>query len=301
MFGKIIVLGSSGFVGKHLINLIPHSKGVSLRDNSWKKKLADSDVIINLVGKAHDHNRKVTESDYYYVNVELTKKIFKEFLLCEAKLLIHLSSLAALEEFESDKFLQEKDPCSPQSWYGKSKRTAEEWLLSQNIPEGKKLIILRAPMIHGAGDKGNLGLLYKLITKGIPYPLASFDNKRSFISIYNFIFFITQIIERSDLLNNDVYHISDDEPVSTQEIINIIKSETRKKVWNIAVPKILVRIVAKIGDVFPIPLNTNRLKKMTSTLLISNKKIKAAIGIENLPLTSKEGLTITIKSFNQRN
>ena len=50
-------------------------------------------------------------------------------------------------------------------------------------------------MIHGIGDKGNLGLLHKFISKGIPYPLSSFNNYRSFISMDNFSFFIKSIIK----------------------------------------------------------------------------------------------------------
>src|SRR5690606_16164829 len=117
------------------------------------------------------------------------------FLESDADLLIHISSLAAIEEFESATPLTESDECHPQSWYGQSKHTAEEWLFAQQLPENKKLIIVRPPMVHGPRDKGNLDLLYKLISKGIPYPLASFDNKRSFISIDNFSFFIEQIID----------------------------------------------------------------------------------------------------------
>jgi len=298
------VIGYTGFIGTNLINSLStnySSIPLSLRSNDWQGGVHKTGILINLVGKAHDHKGTATEADYYYANVDLTKEIFREFLLSKAKLLIHVSSLAALEEFQSDKFLEEKDFCNPQSWYGKSKRAAEEWLLSQEIPKGKKLIIVRPPMVHGPGDKGNLGLLYKLISKGIPYPLAAFDNSRSFISIDNFTFFIKQIIERYEVLENGIYHIADDEPISTHEIINIIKTENRKTIPNIALPKFWVRALAKIGDILPIPLNTKRLKKMTSDLLVSNAKIKKALGINNLPLTAKEGLTITIKSFKQHN
>src|SRR5690606_34966386 len=152
-------------------------------------------------------------------------------------------------------------------------------------------------MGHGLGDKGNLGLLYKLISKGIPYPLASFTNKRSFISIDNFTFFIKMIIDNQQKLNSGIYHIADDESISTKEIIEIIKNVTGKNVLNIAMPKFLIRVVAKMGDILPIPLNSKRLKKMTSDLLVSNQKIKQALGIEKLPLTAKDGLEQTIKSF----
>lgn len=294
---KTIILGSSGFIGQNLIKRNPNSEGVSLRDGNWKNQISDAEVIINLVGKAHDHKGKATEQDFHYANVDLAKEIFNEFLISNAKLLIHISSIAAQEEFESSKPLKEENQCHPFSSYGKTKREAEEWLLQQNLPEKKKLIILRPPMVHGEGDKGNLGLLYKLISKGIPYPLASFDNKRSFISIDNFSYFINQIIENKELLENGIYHISDDEAVSTKEIIEIIKKVENNNTLNLSLPKVLVKFLAKIGDIIPLPLNTKRLKKMTGNLEVSNQKIKNALGITQLPISAKKGIEITIKSF----
>lgn len=204
---KTIILGSSGFIGQNLIKRNPNAEGFSLRDENWRSQISNAEVIVNLVGKAHDHKGTATEQDFHYANVDLAKEIFNEFLKSNAKLLIHISSIAAQEEFESSKPLKEENQYHPFSSYGKTKREAEEWLLQQNLPEKKKLIILRPPMVHGEGDKGNLGLLYKLISKGIPYPLASFDNKRSFNSIDNFSYFINQIIENKELLENGIYHI----------------------------------------------------------------------------------------------
>lgn len=258
---KTIILGSFGFIGKFLIQQMGNSIGLSLRDPLWKSSLQGVDIIINLVGKAHDHKGTATESDYQHANVELAKQIFDEFVKSEAKLLIHISSLAALEEFESRQPLIEEDACHPISWYGKTKREAEEWLLCQELPEDKKLIILRPPMVHGPGDKGNLGLLYKLISKGIPYPLGAFNNKRSFISIGNFCFYIEQIIEKHNLLKSGIYHVADDQPISTKEIIQIIKEVTGKRGVDLALPKALIYAIARIGDRLPIPLNTSRLKK----------------------------------------
>lgn len=224
-----IVLGNSGFIGCSILNMLSSTKGISLRDLNWQMSLNDSEFIINVVGKAHDHKGTATEADYYHVNVDLVKDVFEAFKQSSAKLLIHISSLAALEEFESDIPLLEQDICNPVSWYGKSKRAAEMWLLGQDLPDNKKLIILRPPMVHGPGDKGNLGLLYKLISKGIPYPLSAFNNKRSFISIENFCFFINQIIQNHDKLKSGIYHIADNQPISTKEIIEIIKKKLVKK------------------------------------------------------------------------
>lgn len=295
---SIIVLGASGFIGQHLLSSLGGGTiGASLRDRAWRSEVAEADVVINLVGKAHDHKGTADEQDYYFANVELAKQVYSAFVESSARLLLHVSSLAAVEEFESQVPLTEEQACQPLSWYGQSKRAAEEWLKAQEIPLGKKLIIVRPPMVHGPGDKGNLGLLYKLISKGIPYPLSSFNNARAFISIDNFSFFIQQIIDKRDMLVSGIYHISDDETISTKEIIEIIQMVTGKNVTNLALPKFLVKGIAKIGDVIPITLNTKRLKKMTSDLLVSNEKIKQALGIERLPLTAKEGLEKTIRSF----
>lgn len=298
----IAIYGASGFIGKNL-RLYCSERGYEVKSLSIRNVISENDlpyytnVIINLVGKAHDHKGEATKEDYYYANVKLAKDIFQAFLDSSATLLIHVSSLAALEEFESSIPLNESDPCRPVSWYGKSKRDAEEWLLTQALPPNKKLIIIRPPMVHGAGDKGNLGLLYKFISKGIPYPLESFDNRRSFISIDNFSFFIRQIIDNRDNIDSGIYHIADDEPISTKEIIQVIKKMTGKNVPDIALPQFLIKGLARVGDVVSFPLNSKRLKKMTSDLLVSNKKIKQALGINKLPITAKEGLEKTIRSF----
>ncbi|MNN40153.1 hypothetical protein D3C81_1542150 [compost metagenome] len=134
----------------------------------------------------------------------------------------------------------------------------------------------------------------------MPYPLSSFDNKRSFIAIDNFCFFIEQIIRNHSRMESGIYHIADDEPVSTKRIIEIIKEVTGRKVINIRLPKMVVHVIAKLGDVLPFPLNTRRLKKMTSDLLVSNNKIKEALGIEELPLTAEQGIEKTIRSFEIR-
>ena len=299
----INIVGHTGFIGRNLISYFKNKgievSGVSVRNPDWKVQLQEGSFLVNLVGKAHDHQSVAIESEYYYANVELTKQIFECFLFSPAKVFIHISSIAALEEFESNSDLKEDDIPHPVSWYGKSKYAAEEWLLSQIIPLDKKIIILRPPMVHGSGDKGNLGLLYKFISKGIPYPLASFDNKRSFISIDNFSYFLEEIIKSNKDLVSGIYHISDDEAISTKDIILIIKKVINKRSRYVAFPQFLMKLVARIGDIIPIPLNTKRLKKMTSNLLVSNKKIKKALGVNDLPFSAHEGLEKTIRSFNE--
>ncbi len=297
---NVKVLGASGFVGKNLINYMPEATGISLRDPNWEMLIKNSEVIINLVGKAHDLSKKACEYEYRTVNVELTKDIYHAFLRSNAYLLIHISSIAAVEELESKRYLTEEDNCQPTSYYGKTKREAEIWLLRQPLPVGKKIIILRPPMIHGPGDKGNLGLLYKFISSGVPYPLYSFINKRSFISVSNFNYFINEIITKRDFIQTGVYHLADDEFVSTNELVNLLKDSLGKNTPNISFPRWVIRSIASIGDILPIPINSRRLKKLTASLLVSNSKIKNMLKIEKLPITAIEGLALTIESLKNK-
>src|SRR5690606_32569565 len=108
--------------------------------------------------------------------------------------------------------------------------------------------------------------------KGIPYPLAAFENKRSFLSIENCSFFMHQIIKNHHKMESGIYHIADDEVVSTNEIIELIQKVTNKKGVQLRLPKGLVKSMAKMGDVLHLPLNSKRLKKMTGNLMVSNHK-----------------------------
>ena len=149
-------------------------------------------------------------------------------------------------------------------------------------------------MIHGPGNKGNLNLLYNFIQKGIPYPLASFENKRSFLSIENLCFIIAKLIE--DEIPSGIYHLADDGSLSTSEVVRILAAslEKRPKLW--AIPRKLISGLAKIGDVLNLPLSTERLNKLTENYVVSNEKIKNALNTE-LPVSSQGGLSATAKSF----
>ena len=102
-----------------------------------------------------------------------------------------LSSVKAAADEINGELTEEIIP-KPSTHYGKSKLLAEEYILSKVLPPGKRVYIIRPCMIHGPGNKGNLNLLYQLVRKNVPWPLASFDNKRSFCSIENLCFVIKE-------------------------------------------------------------------------------------------------------------
>ena len=195
-----------------------------------------------------------------------------------------------------DAVLTENHILNPKTHYGKSKLLAEEYILSKQIPVGKRVYILRPCMIHGPGNKGNLNLLYKIVNKGLPWPLGAFDNKRSFCSIDNLCFVLNELIQNDQILSG-VYNIADDDALSTNELIKMIAESQGKKPFIINTPRFLVKSLSKLGNVFRLPLNTERLNKLTETYIVSNKKLKNVIN-KPLPVTAKEGLIKTFNSFN---
>jgi nucleoside-diphosphate-sugar epimerase len=290
----ILLTGSTGFVGTSLINSF-NSDDIVQYKRSDELKINTFSAVIHLAGKAHDLKKTSNPNEYYQVNTELTKTVFDAFFASDAKVFITLSSVkAAADEVEG--LLTEDHRPNPITHYGKSKLLAEQYILSKEIPEGKRVYILRPCMIHGQGNKGNLNLLYKLVSKSIPWPLGAFDNKRSFCSIDNLMFIIKELIEREDI-SSGVYNIADDEALSTNNVISILAESQNKraKIWNVS--KVLIKSLAKLGDVLRLPLTTERLQKLTESYVVSNQKIKTAIG-KPLPLSSKEGLLKTFKSFN---
>lgn len=297
---KILITGSSGFVGRNLSAYFEQQQIVanvlSLRNNDWKEHIDNqADVIIHLAGKAHDTSSTYEEDEYFKVNRDLTISLFDEFLKSEIKDFFFFSSVKAVADSVSDVLLEDAVGI-PKTPYGRSKFEAENYLLSKELSEGKRLFIIRPCMIHGPGNKGNLNLLYKIVDKGIPWPLAAFENQRSFLSIDNLSFLVLKMLQNREV-ESGIYNFADDETISTNQLVKIIgiASGKKTKLWYIS--SNLINSVAKIGDKIKLPLNSERLKKLTESYVVSNQKIKTALGINKLPLSAEEGLIITIKSF----
>ena len=289
---SILITGSTGFVGKNLLNYLNGKFQIVCFNRTFD---FNADIIVHLAGKAHDLKNVSNADDYYFVNTELTKKVFDRFIDSESKVFITLSSVKAVADILDVNLTEEYIP-NPVTHYGKSKLLAEEYILSKIIPKGKRVYILRPCMIHGPGNKGNLNLLYKIVKRGTPWPLGAFDNKRSFCSIDNICFIINELIE-NDQINSGIYNIADDEVFSTNELIKLIAETHGRKPFILNIPKYLIKSLSKLGDIFRLSINTERLIKLTETYVVSNQKIKNAIN-KPFPVSAKEGLLKTFNSFN---
>ena len=311
---RILITGINGFVGSNFTNswsknhklfgvdiLQPEKEGVE-RTFAWEDlhKLPPMDAIVHLAGKAHDTKNQSVAQSYFDINTGLTERIFNFFLQSDAKTFVFFSSVKAAADSVPGDVLTEDVVPAPVGPYGESKIRAEEYILKKLsvLPSDsdKRVFILRPCMIHGPGNKGNLNLLYSVVSRGIPWPLGAYENLRSFCSIDNISFVVEQLIIKEGI-ESGIYHVGDDEPISTNELIGLIGESVgkRSRIWRL--PKALMGAAASVGGVLHLPLNKDRLHKLTENYVVSNDKIKRALGIERMPLSAKEGMRKTLESF----
>ena len=324
---KILITGVHGFVGSNLVEALkkehtiygldiinPSKEGVE-KTFSWDEidevhgaglmfngSPLEVDAIIHLAGKAHDvkSGGRGQKEVYMKINFGLTQKIFDYFLAHDSikKFVFFSTAKAAADRVEG--VLTEDVVPSPVGPYGESKIAAEQYLLSKM--EGvrskrKDVYIFRPCMIHGPGNKGNLNLLYGVVKKGIPWPLGAFENHRTFTSIENICFAVNGVLTKD--IPSGIYNMGDDVALSTNELIDEICKSLGKKAHIWKLPKGLMTNIAKIGGILHLPLNPDRLQKLTENYVSSNAKIKKALGVDKMPVDARTGLQRTLESFRE--
>jgi len=328
---NILITGVHGFVGSHLVCALssehrifgldivsPEKVGV-FKTFSWHDLdngiIPPMDAIIHLAGKAHDTRNKHEEGIYFKVNTELTQQIFDWYLQnSSAKKFIFFSTVKSAADYVPGDMLTEECVPTPVGPYGESKIKAENYIIKLYAPGAlenpyhdfgnsalfpdKKVYIMRPSMIHGPGNKGNLNLLYEVVSKGLPWPLGAFDNRRSYTSVGNLCVVIDGLLTRQ--VESGIYHMADDETLSTNELVEVICRAIGKKTHIWRIPRELINGCAKVGGWLKLPLNPLRLKKLTENYVVSNVKIKIALGIERMPISAKDGLYTTIESFRRQ-
>ena len=315
---NILITGIHGFVGSNLVMALkgrhtlygldivaPDKEGV-VKTFLWseleifryalndKKEGVRFDAIIHLAGKAHDTKNQSVAQVYFDINTGLTQKIFDFFLESTIKKFIFFSSVKAAADSVVGDVLTEKVIPTPVGPYGESKIKAEEYI-QERLPQNKQVYILRPCMIHGPGNKGNLNLLYNVVKKGIPWPLGDFENKRSFTSIDNLCYVVEGLLTKD--VASGIYHMGDDEALSTNELIALMCEAMGKEphIWKMN--RKMMEGCAGLGTLLHLPLNTERLRKLTENYVVSNEKIKSALGIDRMLVRAVDGIMKTIRSF----
>ena len=314
---KILITGAYGFVGTNLCRYLVERGHVcdaldvaaARRDDvpyssfhTWDELEAvrkeDFDAVVHLAGKAHDLKKVASEQSYFDVNVGLTQKIVES--------LKSQDSGSGLKPGFKFIYFSSSKASADGNAYGRSKLAAERFLQSGQLNQPHvRTIILRPAMIHGPGNKGNLNLLWGIARRGFPWPLAAFENQRSFTSIGNICAAVEALaakeIEPSathhSSLKLHTFSIADDEMLSTNRLIELMAEACGKKprLWKL--PKGLMCFAARLGDCLHLPLNTERIEKLTEDSFVDNSALKSYLGWTHMPIRAEDGMRETLASF----
>lgn len=248
---KILVTGATGFIGKNLCqallendhkivgvtrgpikknNNITFVQKVLTKDTDWADILKGVDVVIHLAGRAHVMKETSENSYQAYadINVDATKRLAEQASLSGVKRFIYLSSVKVNGERTNRSAFNEVNIPLPEDDYGKTKWEAEKVLTDIAKDTGMEVVIIRPPLVYGEGVKGNFKSLIKLARLNIPLPFGAINNKRSLVFIENLIDFIV-LCTHHPKAANQTFLISDDDDVSTTQLIRHIKEVSGKK------------------------------------------------------------------------
>jgi len=318
----ILITGASGFVGRHLIPdliqpslhivaairkpqpLAPNFTYVTVGDISgsteWSETLLDVDVIIHLAARAHVINDSVSdpEAEFYKTNTVATENLVRQAITCGVKHFIFMSSVGAMATL-SDCPLIESSPCLPETPYGKSKLQAEQAIERLCNHSPMTWTIIRSPLVYGPGNPGNMARLQALIQKKLPLPLASIQNRRSFIYVESLVDAIITCMTHPKA-RNQTFLVSDGQDLSTPELMQKIAYYSGHPCRLVPVPLPLLQTAARCGDLAerllnrPLPLNSDALQKLTGSLTVDSSKICHELNWHP-PFTVDQGLARTLQ------
>jgi len=249
---KILVTGSTGFVGTELCHELQHTEyfiSNTVRDCSklipgldnivipsfssdtdWSHALEGCDTIIHLAARAHILNDSCTDplSAFRLTNTSATLNLAEQAAACGVSRFIFLSSIGVNGSKTAEKIFHYNDSPSPHSPYAVSKFEAEIGLREIAERTNLDVVIIRSPGIYGRNAPGNFGLLVKCIRYGLPIPVGSIRNKRSLVSVENIVSFIIACVEHKAAAN-ELFLISDGEDLSTVQLLNVLGKLVGKK------------------------------------------------------------------------
>lgn len=314
---RILVTGATGFVGRALIPLLldkgwnvsvalrtarsqsdfhpairQHVVGEINGNTDWTNVLTDVDVVVHLAARVHvmrDQEADPLEA-YRSVNVEGTKRLIEACVMAGVQRFVFMSSVKAVGEGNRNgKPYSETDPPEPIDPYGISKLEAEEVVNQVFEKSAMETVILRPPMVYGPGVKANMRRLMRGVQLGLPFPLASVKNLRSMIYVMNLADAVVACVERPEAAGQ-VFFVSDDEHLSTPELVAELAHLMGKKPRLFPIPTSLLRVGATLFGL------RNEIDRLTESLVVDTSRIKETLGWSP-PWSVHDGLRETVRSY----
>jgi UDP-glucose 4-epimerase len=285
MLENILITGSNGYLGNTFLNQYKNKykfeKFSLLTQKLDNINFEDVDTVLHCAALVHQKLEHSYEK-YYEINVNYPLKLAKLAKQNGVKQFVFISTIAVYgEDKEKIDGNTLYEPITP---YGKSKLEAEKKLLELN-DDNFLVSIIRPPMIYGKNAPGNIDSLIKLVKKLPILPLGKIENKRSFISIQNLCYIIDEIITQQQ---NGVFLASDDEPLSTSKLIELIAKNLDKKVYLIKIP-FFESLLKTLKPSFH--------KRLYGSLEVDNTLTKEKLNLKN-PYSVEDGIRLMIKGEN---
>ncbi len=326
---KVLVTGASGFIGRTLcakLRGLGHEVAACSRSQAqmpgifyvrspelgpnaeWRDILVAVDAVVHLAGLSHVPSGKSDpESEKYYlhVNAEGSRRLAEQCARGGVKHFLLLSSCHAVAA-KSNEVLTDSIRPHPVSAYGRSKLAAEEGIRSVLANSSCSWTILRSPLVYGPGNESNFGALLKLLRTGLPLPLASVRNKRSFIYVENLVDLIASCLLNPKAFGK-IFLPSDGEDVSTPDLIRAIaranadleenrrektgfraktRHTPRRSLRILPCPEGILKFVGRL-------LALGALEKLTCSLYVDSEPLRRDLGWKP-PFTMNEGLRRTL-------
>jgi len=297
---KILIIGGDSFVAKNFISELSdvyQITVVSRKSTGYKnevlsvdfKDIADDifakhDIVFNCAAIVHLNEKKVNPCLYFDVNHKLAVHNAQKAQQNGCSVFVQMSTIAVYGEIST---IDNSTVENPQTQYGSSKLLADNFLLSMQS-EKFRVILFRPPMIYGNGAPGNMLKLIQLVHKFSVLPFKSANEKRDFIHIRNFLFFLNIAIENNF---QGVLLVSDNHGISTKELVQIIASSANIKLKLFSIPKIFFQLM-------------NMKFKKTLSKLFGNLKIEISQPFEpylkDLPVLPTHGIKEMVENFKSK-
>jgi nucleoside-diphosphate-sugar epimerase len=312
---NVLVTGANGFVGYHLChffrdrgwnvvgavrssaNIRDRLEGIEWtevgdirRNPDWESILQGVHVVVHLSARVHVMKEDSSDplGEFRRVNVAATEFIARAAAKAGVRRFLFLSSIGAVANLSS-KLLTEESPCRPESEYGKSKLEAEKKLMQVSAETGLEIVILRPPLIYGPFNPGNFVRLLRLVDRGYPLPFHSINNLRSFLFIGNLVDAIGLCASHPKAVG-EIFHATDDEDVSTPELIHRIASVLNRPPRLFYFPPSVIRLAGRIVG------KSAEVERLLGSLVIDSDKIKRVLSWKP-PYTMEQGLKKTARWY----
>jgi nucleoside-diphosphate-sugar epimerase len=318
---NILVTGSSGFVGKSLVetlvNNTKHQVAALVRNLPAKMNervtyhslsnfsdicadhaaLEDVQVVIHLASRVHVMDE--TESDplaaFRTVNVGHTLKLARAAAKAGAKRFVFVSSVKVNGEgTASGRPYRETDVPQPADFYGISKLEAEDALRLLATETGMEVVIIRPVLVYGPGVKANFASMMNWLLKGVPLPFGAIHNQRSLVALDNLVDLMLTCIDHPAAADQ-TFLVSDGEDVSTTQLLQKLGTALNRPARLLPVPEQLLVAGATL-------LGKKALsQRLCGSLQVDISKARSLLGWHPV-LTLEQALRKTAEEFiNERN